>query len=127
MALARLCPQIEVEGGGVFFFAQLAYSCWLTDNTCVAVGMVITSRSRRAEKRRYDEYEAYAEPSYKRQRSGEAPPTDLYGDPSWGMQGLPPGGWDYVLTRHYNLKFIDRKSTRLNSSHSGESRMPSSA
>ena len=26
-----------------------------------------------------------------------------------------------------NLFFLDRKSTRLNSSHSGESRMPSSA
>ena len=39
-----------------------------------------------------------------------------------------------ILTRHFGPKaatqisvFSDRKSTRLNSSHSGESRMPSSA
>ena len=30
-------------------------------------------------------------------------------------------------TRNYMLVYSDRKSTRLNSSHSGESRMPSSA
>ena len=31
------------------------------------------------------------------------------------------------LIDYYRLRFQDRKSTRLNSSHSGESRMPSSA
>ena len=37
------------------------------------------------------------------------------------------GSWDneYSSTRH--LEFVDRKSTRLNSSHSDRSRMPSSA
>ena len=36
-----------------------------------------------------------------------------------GKATLPPGT--------YTVSKIDRKSTRLNSSHSGESRMPSSA
>ena len=57
--------------------------------------------------------------------------------------GLGPGGWD-ALARKWNKgglliasssnvkgrvyrRIQDRKSTRLNSSHSGESRMPSSA
>ena len=34
---------------------------------------------------------------------------------------------DAVLVRSAKMHDIDRKSTRLNSSHSGESRMPSSA
>ena len=37
---------------------------------------------------------------------------------------------NYIMSRGYNYpkpNFVDRKSTRLNSSHSGESRMPSSA
>ena len=34
---------------------------------------------------------------------------------------------DYLADLLPQLRFIDRKSTRLNSSHSGESRMPSSA
>ena len=38
-----------------------------------------------------------------------------------GLDVFLPYIYDYVST------FIDRKSTRLNSSHSGESRMPSSA
>ena len=33
----------------------------------------------------------------------------------------------YVICNHPLLVMEDRKSTRLNSSHSGESRMPSSA
>ena len=33
----------------------------------------------------------------------------------------------YMLQKCYKCFGIDRKSTRLNSSHSGESRMPSSA
>ena len=33
----------------------------------------------------------------------------------------------YKLCDQYGIYIIDRKSTRLNSSHSGESRMPSSA
>ena len=33
----------------------------------------------------------------------------------------------YVVKREINFHIPDRKSTRLNSSHSGESRMPSSA
>ena len=32
-----------------------------------------------------------------------------------------------VMAKHLPLVLLDRKSTRLNSSHSGESRMPSSA
>ena len=39
--------------------------------------------------------------------------------------------WDvlrrYLLWRGYAVTFVDRKSTRLNSSHSSVSRMPSSA
>ena len=34
---------------------------------------------------------------------------------------------DYIAVQCAMLAAIDRKSTRLNSSHSGESRMPSSA
>ena len=41
----------------------------------------------------------------------------------WFCAALPVGGWSCVATRAGR----DRKSTRLNSSHSGESRMPSSA
>ena len=37
--------------------------------------------------------------------------------------GLPNEGEDLIS----EFRIIDRKSTRLNSSHSGESRMPSSA
>ena len=33
----------------------------------------------------------------------------------------------YDITNPHSLDALDRKSTRLNSSHSGESRMPSSA
>ena len=41
------------------------------------------------------------------------------------FQHVKPGkGAAFVRTK---MKNIDRKSTRLNSSHSGESRMPSSA
>ena len=36
--------------------------------------------------------------------------------------GLPP-----IRGIEHQIDFVDRKSTRLNSSHSGESRMPSSA
>ena len=36
-------------------------------------------------------------------------------------------GWVYKNKDHGMLSAADRKSTRLNSSHSGESRMPSSA
>ena len=35
--------------------------------------------------------------------------------------------WDFKPLADMNLEYADRKSTRLNSSHSGESRMPSSA
>ena len=36
-------------------------------------------------------------------------------------------GGSVVKTETWGLRSLDRKSTRLNSSHSGESRMPSSA
>ena len=35
--------------------------------------------------------------------------------------------WQDMLTRCFSEKYQDRKSTRLNSSHSAKSRMPSSA
>ena len=35
--------------------------------------------------------------------------------------------WSDVVWGEVDYMFVDRKSTRLNSSHSGESRMPSSA
>ena len=47
------------------------------------------------------------------------------------VEGLIPhlveGGLSILQYADDTLLFIDRKSTRLNSSHSGESRMPSSA
>ena len=51
------------------------------------------------------------------------------------LQALPEGQYDFRPDRGgrslgelaWHLAEIDRKSTRLNSSHSGESRMPSSA
>ena len=50
-------------------------------------------------------------------------------------EGFPRADIDVFAVRHARVKIIelrndmnaDRKSTRLNSSHSGESRMPSSA
>ena len=39
----------------------------------------------------------------------------------------PEEGEYVVFAAHFDRGFADRKSTRLNSSHSGESRMPSSA
>ena len=51
----------------------------------------------------------------------------------WALRSValnPAFGWgtvaDYLFTTAV-LRGLDRKSTRLNSSHSGESRMPSSA
>ena len=40
--------------------------------------------------------------------------------------GVPASRFMRALLHHYGVE-LDRKSTRLNSSHSGESRMPSSA
>ena len=44
---------------------------------------------------------------------------------NWLLEGL----YDFVAYVRFGLylRLLDRKSTRLNSSHSGESRMPSSA
>ena len=44
-----------------------------------------------------------------------------------GLQALPSICWLPLALLWFGLTEIDRKSTRLNSSHSGESRMPSSA
>ena len=38
-----------------------------------------------------------------------------------------PSGWEKIIANEATDKELDRKSTRLNSSHSGQSRMPSSA
>ena len=72
--------------------------------------------------------------------SGAAPEFLGYHDTEWGfrvaddhrlleklcLEGFQSGlSWRTILAKRDN--FRDRKSTRLNSSHSGESRMPSSA
>ena len=47
-----------------------------------------------------------------------------------GITVADNGGRDAVMADYFGNKYfreLDRKSTRLNSSHSGESRMPSSA
>ena len=51
---------------------------------------------------------------------GNFPPTDWASVLKTGILKVAPKGLNQVFT-------ADRKSTRLNSSHSGESRMPSSA
>ena len=52
----------------------------------------------------------------------------LFGDCLERMKEIPDGGVDMVLTDpQYRDWETDRKSTRLNSSHSAKSRMPSSA
>ena len=43
------------------------------------------------------------------------------------LMGLKPKDKDYVIVGTYRDWETDRKSTRLNSSHSAKSRMPSSA
>ena len=48
----------------------------------------------------------------------------------WQPEDKPPAETTIIVQVHGsggNLTSLDRKSTRLNSSHSGESRMPSSA
>ena len=44
-----------------------------------------------------------------------------------GLATLAPNSSNMQLWEFYQITNPDRKSTRLNSSHSGESRMPSSA
>ena len=55
-------------------------------------------------------------------------------DKAWQRKGLKDYSTEAIIGTlgHYGIQvneadFRDRKSTRLNSSHSGESRMPSSA
>src|SRR5881394_1435304 len=45
----------------------------------------------------------------------------------WGFTGREEIGQDYVFAQEENFYYLDRKSTRLNSSHTIQSRMPSSA
>ena len=47
---------------------------------------------------------------------------DVAGEKGWSEKRVNPS----LVTSAFN-EMVDRKSTRLNSSHSGESRMPSSA
>ena len=55
-------------------------------------------------------------------------PIDLEGLPDMEIATEVPGQTDpYLCDDGYRDWETDRKSTRLNSSHSGESRMPSSA
>ena len=64
---------------------------------------------------------------YDERLRGPVHPDELAIDPETGMKNYianERGGW---ATSSGYIKYRDRKSTRLNSSHSGESRMPSSA
>ena len=44
-----------------------------------------------------------------------------------GVRTAPQQAYSLEFTARIDINHTDRKSTRLNSSHSGESRMPSSA
>ena len=60
-------------------------------------------------------------------RASTPQPSSSGGAPGPGLQGMPDFNPQETVAKIYPILALDRKSTRLNSSHSGEARMPSSA
>ena len=86
--------------------------------SAAVVGEVMKSYHPHGDQSIYDALVRMAQPF-----SLRAPLIEGYGN-FGSIDGDPPAAFRYTECR---LMPIDRKSTRLNSSHSGESRMPSSA